>query len=231
MAKDNIYDQIITELIFRAEQNASSFGPQLVISSSLEDNNIVPYSTSLSFEITSEVINVPVGYTVKANTHTIAYPMGVPATDVSSATIITGTTINVNSGTSGWTYVVTVSITLEKTASPDIVLSETFTITAIESAYYKAHATDFNWNLGGATATILDLTNGSDVAWNIAATNLYLYFIVPTGVTISHIVDHNNNIIPISNFTMNTVSSYDYYVLNWATQLTPAMIYNWKIIF
>lgn len=232
MAKDNIYDQIIGELVIRAEQNASSFGPQLIVSSSLENNDIVPYSTSLTFEITSEVINVPTGYTVKASTHTIAYPGGSPATDVSSATSMTGATLNINSGTSGWTYVVTASMTLEKTGSADIVISTTFTISAVSSAYFKANAVNNDFNLVGATSTILDTsTNGTQIAWNVAATNLYLYFIVPTGLTITGIIDHNQNLIDISNFTITTNGAYDYYVLTWFTQLTPAGIYNWKIIF
>lgn len=231
MAKDNIYDQIIAELIFRAEQNASSFGPQLVISSSLEGNNIVPYSTSLNFEITSEVINIPVGYTVKANTHIISYPGGVPVNDVSSTVSMTGTTLNVISGTNGWTYTVNVTITLEKTGSADIVISDTFVITAVDTVYFKAHATDFNFNLSSTSTSILDLVNGSEINWNIATSLLYLYIIVPTGLNISYIIDHNNNIIPISNFSMSTVAAYDYYVLNWATQLTPSMIYTWRVIF
>jgi len=230
MAKDNIYDQIITELIFRAEQNSSAFGPQIIISSNLDNNNIVPYSTSLAFEITSEIINIPIGYTVKANTHTISYPL--MATDTSSSSVFTGSTNNTISGTAGWTYVVTVNVTLEKTASPDIVLSDTFTITAVSSAYFKANAVNNDFNLVGAVSTILDTSvNGTEIAWNIAATNFYLYFIVPTGVVIDHVLDHNQNVIAVSNFDVTTNGGYDYYVLSWFTQLSPAGIYNWKIIF
>lgn len=232
MAKDNIYDRVIGELVIRSAQNVSSLGPSLVLNSDLPTGNLVTYNSAFSFSLTSEVRNIPTGYTVKSSTHIISYPGGAPASDVSSLATFTGSQVVVMSGSTGWTYTVSVTVTLEKSGSADLVLSDTFIFEAVTTLYYKKDSVDNNFVLTSTSKAILDTTYGSDIVWSVNNSNLvYLYIIVPTGTSVSHLVDHNQDIIFLTDFTVSTVGGYDYYVSNWATNFNISFTHNWKVIF
>lgn len=232
MAKDNIYDQIIAELIFRAEANTSSFGPAIIMTSDLANDTLVPYNTTITPTISSEVINIPSGYTVKANTHVISYPGSTPVDDVSSVASFSGTQFSVVSGSAGWAYIVNSTVTLEKSGDADIIVTASYTITTTTTVYYKTNTVDNDLTLSNTTTTILDLVNGSELVWSIQPLSIqYLYIILPTGTDVNYFEDQNGNITPTSDFTVSTSGGYDYYVSEWATNFPNSSNQIWFIKF
>lgn len=219
MAKDNIYDVIISELILRAENSSILAGPNLKLTSSLGTNQVQAGFNGVAV-FTSTVTNLPLGYTVDTNSHVISYPISTPDT-VGSAVVLSGASTSVILGSIASTYVVESTVTLVHDTEADIILTATLTITAVAPLYYGIKVN------GSLTTTSLQETYGS--ATTISFTNTIfgrLWVVLPTGQgPLISVKDHNGLVLPVAtNFTIATSGSFDYYILNYDTQLTGTNI-------
>jgi len=227
MSKKNIYDFHISELIYRLEQSSNLQTPYLQVSSSLLFNNIAPLNFNGNVSFTSSIMNVPLGYTVKANTHIISYPIAVPS-DTSSNGTFTGTAVPIIFTSITDTFLVNFTITLEKPANPDIVITNTLTVFSTAAVFFGSKATNNSFITTGLSASVYNQENQSVLLPQSSFT--YIYFVFPTGGNLPILLkDRNGLVIDWSNFTMTTAGGYDYYVLNWATSL-PLNSY-WELIY
>lgn len=218
MAKDNIYDLIITELILRlAAANSSASGaPQLTVTNNTGTNEVAEnFNGNMVF--TSTVTNIPTGYTITASSHVITYPTAVPTT-VGSTSALTGGSIVVILGAVGSTFVVNSTVTLEHISEPDIVLVGSQTITAVLPIYYGVKAYQVTPDTISLTA-IAD----SDINFNMTSTGVGRINVVTpiTNPAVVSITGPNGMIYTVANdFTLTTIGSLNHYVLNYDTQLT-----------
>lgn len=229
MSKTNIYDFIIAELIYRLDSATSpTFAPRLEIHSDLPFDDLAPFNFNGNITFTSEIKNVPTGYTVKANTHIMTYSNSV-ITDTGSSTILVGSAISTSFAVIGNTMTVTGTITLEKAANPDIVVPATFVVTAAASIFSGTKATNNSFNTTGLSSSVYSTSNPK-VSLN--GTTIYPYFAIPAAMTQPiYFRDQNGDIIPITDFTMTNSGSYNYYVLNWKTSFASPSTVLWSIIF
>lgn len=227
MAKDNIYDLIITELILRIQAlAATSNAPSIILTSSV--NTTVAENFNSSGVFVSQVINIPAGYSIQANSHIITYPTAVPPTTGSAASLASPS-INVILSTPGSTFVVTSTVILEHATDPDIVLNQSYTITAIAPMYFGVKAFD-------ATPTTSGLNTTASDASTFQLTNTIvgrLYIVRPIGATpVVSVSDHNGLVTVVANdYTIITSGGLDYYILNYDTQLTGTNIKTFTLNF
>jgi len=133
MAKDNIYDSIISELILRLAAVDAATTTYLSISNSLSSQEVYAgFSGTVSF--TSTVNNMPTGYSVSGTTHTLNYPVS-PTQETSSSFTFGGSNVSVSLATIGDTFTVTSSVTLSHATLADISLTGTTTISATTPIY------------------------------------------------------------------------------------------------
>jgi hypothetical protein len=227
MAKRNVYDFIISELLYRASVNASA-GPYLQVSSNLTFNDKAPFNFNGNVKFTSELKNIPTGYTVKANSHTISYPIVTPQT-ISSNTIVTSNDIPLIFNSINDLFTINCSITLEKPAVPDIIITKQFIVTASGSIFFGTKSVNNEFNQLNLLSTV-SATQNQTILFP-ESTSKYIYIVFPTGFTLPLFLRDRNGLVIdlISNFTKTTISNYDYYVLNWVTDL-PTNSY-WEIIY
>lgn len=228
--KKNNYDYIISELAYRLASSAALYtGPYLEISSNLLFNNQAPFTLNQLVTFTSEVKNIPLGYTVKANTHEITYPIMVMP-DNGSAVTLTGSPVTVIFSTVGDTFVVSVTVTLEHATDPDIVITSTFTITAVGSIYFGSRVVDNDFTLPGLTSTVaLEL---NQKVYFAPAVNNYLYFVFPSGTNPPLFFRDQNGLVidaDTNNFTITSFGGYTYMVLNWNT--TVPQFCKWELVY
>ena len=227
MAKDNIYDIIITELILRSDNVNSTLGlPTVVITSTIP--NTVPANFNGSGVFTSQVYNVPSGYTIDPNSHIITYPIAVPPT-IGSNPVLTGGATNVILGINGTTYVVNTTITLIHSTNPPITITGSYTITAVAPMYYGIKAYSSSPDTTG-----LALTSSLMTSFQMTTSNFgHLYIALPTGMNpLVSVTDPNGLIYTIANdFTLMTNTGYDYYILNYGTQLTGSNVKTFTLNF
>jgi len=225
--KNNNYDFIISELVYRTDSGSLFSGPYLEVSSDLLFNNQAPFTLNGSVSFTSILKNIPSGYTVKANTHTISYPIVVPDSIGSVSTLI-GTPVNVVFSTIGDTFTVLASITLEHTTDPDIVITKSFTITAVGAIYFGSKATNNNFTLVGLSSTAY-VEENQKVLLPVSS-NHYIYFAFPTGSILPLFIrDRNGLVLDLSDFTQTTILGYNYLVLNWSTSITNYT--TWELVY
>jgi hypothetical protein len=228
--KKNTYDFIISELIHRASANVSPYsGPYLEVTSSLPFNNQAPFTTNTTATFTSVLKNIPVGYNVKANTHEISYPIMVPNDTNSSSTLI-GSPVPIIFTTIGDVFTVNVTITLEKALVADIVVTSTFTVTAIGAIFYGTRSVDNDFTLPGLSSTVY-LESNQKVLLN-PVVNEYVYFVFPTGANIPFFFRDRNGLVIESdsnNFTTTNFGGYIYLVMNWNT--TIPQYSSWEIVY
>jgi len=230
MSKKNNYDFIIAELIHRATANVSPYsGPYLEVTSSLPFNNLAPFTTNTTATFTSVLKNIPTGYTVKANTHEISYPIMVP-NDTGSSDTLTGSPVPIIFTTIGDVFTINVTITLEKALVADIVVTTSFTVTATGAIFYGTRNVDNNFTLPGLSSTAY-LEINQKVLLN-PAVNEYVYFVFPTGANIPLFFKDRNGLVIDSdsnNFTTTSFGGYTYLVLNWNT--TIPQYCKWEIVY
>jgi len=229
MAESNIYDLVISELILKADGagvNSSSSVAQLVLSNSLNVTEVQEnYNGPISY--TSNVYNIPAGYSVKASTHTITYPNGATQT-VSSSAAATGAPTTLILGVVGSTFVVNATATLEKSGSADIVLTTSMTITSVLPLYYGVKAN----SLTPTTAGLSQQANSNHEFILTTSTLGRLYIVLPTGAAaILTVKDPNGNLYPASDFDVTVSGSYKYYILKWDILLTGANLKYFTINF
>jgi len=227
MAKDNIYDFIISELLYRQNSAVPSGAPYLSVSSNLPFNNRAEFDFNGTVEIISEVKNIPSGYSVQSNTHEIIYPI-VFGPDTSSNALFTGAACPLIFTSIGQTFTVTVNVTLEHISDPDINLTTTFTITAEDALYMGSKPLDNTFNLVGLDSYLFIEENQTIL---LPTTSVeYIYLVLPTGSNAPlFLKDRNGLVIDMSNFTITTTGGYDYYVMQWPTSL-PINSY-WQIVY
>ena len=229
--ESNIYDLIISELILRADNGAGSpisnnIVPRVVLTNSLGVSELQEnYNGSLSY--TSTVLNIPSGFTIKANTHVIDYPNADPDT-IGSTSVITGPPTTIILGAVGSTFVVTTTVTLENGIDPDIVLIGSHTMTASLPLYYGVKADSL-------TPDITSLLPQADSNLTFSMINSIvgrLYVVLPIAANpIVSITENNGNVYPVSDFNIISSGSFKYYILKWDTQLTGANIKYFTINF
>lgn len=225
MAQNNIYDYTVSELILRLDSatSTSSYSPNIVITNSLNALT-VPENYNGSVTFTSEVTNIPSGYSVKVNTHVITFPTGAASVTNSSA-VSTGTD-TVIVGVLGSSYVLSVSMTLEHSTLADIDLTATHTITSVLPIYYGVKT----FEVAPDTTSLLEISS-EEVVFNLTSTSVgRLNIVIPTplGAMLS-VTDHNGLIIPASSFLLTVVGSLNHYVLTYDTQLTGTNVKTFTI--
>lgn len=229
MAKDNIYDLILAELILKAAAAASvTSAPNILLSHTLSGNTVAENFNGNTV-YTSNVVNIPSGYTIQANSHTITYPIAVPPTTVSSAVSVTGPTVNVILGAAGTTFTVNATVTLTHATLPNIVLNATSVITAVAPIYYGVKAYAVTPNVVGL-ATIASNATTFQMTTSILGR---IYVVTPvTANSITAIVDQNGMVYTIvGDFTVSVVGAQRFYILNYDTQLTGTNIKTFTLIY
>lgn len=222
MAKDNIYDKIVSELILRslpAGGSGSSNLPVLVVSSSLPSDQ-VPVGFSGNVAFTSEVLNIPSGYSVDPNSHVITYPTATSPTTGSTA-LLTGPSLPVALVSLGNTFTVTSTITLVSVTGPNIVLTGSVTLVAVAPGYYGVVPYSPTPTLAGLSTFASTVPVFSMVSTGVGRLLIALPTGSPTVLTVSQ---STGLIYPVSDFTVTISGGYDYYQLNYDTQLTGANI-------
>lgn len=225
--KKNIYDYIISELVYRTSTISSLNSPYLEISSDLPFNDKAPFTLNTNVIFTSTLKNIPTGYNIKANTHIISYPIAVTP-DQGSTSSLVGSTVPIIFSSIGDTFTVNVTITLEKPSLPDIVITGTFTISAIGAIYFGLRPVNNNFVLPGlASTTSLEI---NQKIYLTPSVNNYLYIVFPNGGNLPIFFrDQNGLIISVSDFTATVLGSYTYLVLNWSTSIPPFT--KWEIVY
>lgn len=227
MAKNNVYDFILGELIYRSTISNNIGGPSLEISSSLLFNDRAPLNFNGTAAFTSTVKNTPVGYTVRASTHIMFYPI-IFGPDFSSNNSFTGGNAPIIFTSILDSFTVNSTVTLEKAGSPDIVLNGSITVQASSVILFGSKTTNNSFITSALNSTVFAAQNQT-VLLAPASFN-YIYFVFPTGGALPlYLKDRNGLVIEFSNFTMNSAGGYDYYVLNWATTI-PTNSY-WELVY
>jgi hypothetical protein len=225
--ESNIYDLLISELVLRVNDSGVSYSsPKLVMSNSLNSNNVQEnFSGSVAW--TSEIINIPVGYTVKANSHVITYPTAAPAVIGSSEELI-GSPIATILGAVGSTFIVTSTITLEKSGDPDIILNSSNTLTSVLPLYFGVKAYS-----GTPTVTSLTGQAVTNLQFTLTSTILgRLYVVLPvSSPAVLSVTGPSGLIYPATDFELITSGSFNYYILKWDTIFTGTNIKNFTINF
>lgn len=224
MAKHNIYDKIISELILRLTTASNNSGPTLKLTSTLGSTSVpVGYSGNITF--TSEVLNIPLGYSIDTNTHTIAYPGATPPTTGSSA-LLTGPSIPVALALLASTFVVTSTVVLISGSGPNIVLTDSITITAVAPGYFGV--LPYNPVL---TTTGLTSFAPSVPQFQLTSTGIgRLIIALPIGSgSILSISQDNGLIYPVSDFSVATYLGFVYYTLTYDTQFTGVNVKTFTI--
>jgi hypothetical protein len=197
------------------------------VNSNLPFNNLAPFNFNGNTNFTSEVKNIPSGYSVKALSHAINYPIAI-GPDLSSSIIFTGQTVPIIFTSISDTFTVSFSVVLEKSGSPDINLSTTFTIYASASIFFGTKSVNNLFNNISLNSTVY--SNSNQKLLIPSATSQYVYIVLPTsGIPPLFIRDRNGLVLDMSNFTMTSNSGYDYYILNWLTNI-PAHSY-WELVY
>jgi hypothetical protein len=244
MAKSNIYDLHLSEILLRTccdfsgNAGAGAAGanvPSLALSSSIGATMPASLSTQASF--TSEVIGMPAFYTVQGVTHVITYPD--LTTTVGSSTPLTGALQTVVSGLVGTTYTVTSTVVIEDLVNAipgvDITLTATMVITAVLPTYYGVKVSE-------AIPTITSLYQISSSSTQFSMTTSVvgrMYVVIPTAISsvtpMLTLAGPNGLTYPASDFAVSTfavgANSYDYYILNYDTQLTGTNVKTFTINF
>jgi len=215
--ESNIYDVVISELILKdaGVAGGSNYTPYVLVTSTLPSNSVQEYFNGL-VTFSSTVYNIPSGYTVKANTHSMAYT-AVPTTTDGSSTVISSSPITVIVGNFGTTFLASSTVTLEKVAEPDIVLTNVYTITAVVPMYYGIKPFNSTPDITGLTSAA-----GNNTVLTFTTSILgRLYIVLPDSVApIVSVIDPSGNIIPVSAFAFDTIGSLKYYLMNWDIILT-----------
>lgn len=230
MAKDNIYDLAISEILLRLSDSSGSNTTRLELSSSLNNPEVAENFTG-NVIFTSTVVNTPIGYTVKATTHVITTPTA-PFTTTGSTSVLSTVSVPVVVGAIGSTYVVSSTVTLEKAGDPDIVVTDDYTITSVSPIYYGIKAAP----VGAPDSTNLGKIGSSTTKFTLVTSTLgRLYIAIPTATSGADFkgvkISPNGTWIYQSDFTQTTVGSYEYWVLNYDTILTGAYNKTFDIIY
>lgn len=218
MAKDNIYDLIISELILRIAALTTANTTFLSITNSIGSNE-VPVGFGGNIIFTSTVENMPTGYTISGTTHTINYPSGAPTTGSSNP--LSGPSIAVALASLGDTYTVTSTVTITDGVTP-IILNATHVITAVSPAYFGVQPYSVTPTTSALTAMANTSNQFSMTNSGIGRLVLALPLGSPSPVTIS---DQNGLVYVVANdFSLVTNGGYNFYQLNYDTQLTGANV-------
>jgi hypothetical protein len=216
MAKDNIYDLIISELILRIAALTNAATTSLVVTNSIGSSQVqAGYSGTVTF--TSEVYNMPTGYFVSGTTHTMTYPVA-PFSESSSNDPFSGTPVAVSLALLGDTFVVNSTITLSHATDPDIILTGSNTITAVAAAYYGVLDVSAGLTITGLTAMASSSTQFQMTTSIVGR----IYVVLPVGLSpLVSLTGPGGLVYTVaSDFTLSTLASLDYYILNYDTQLT-----------
>jgi len=218
MARDNIYDLIISELILRVETLTSTVtAPNILLSSTLPGNTVAEgFNGNTVF--TSTVVNIPSGYSIQTNSHVITYPVALPVSTVGSVDAMTGPSVNVILGAAGSTFTVNTTVTLEHLTSPDIILNGSFVITSVLPIYYGVKAYSVSPDTTG-----LSTISSSSVNFQMVSSILgRLYIVAPVALPlVVSVVDQNGLVYSVEDeFTVSVIGTLRYYILNHDTQLT-----------
>jgi hypothetical protein len=214
MAKNNIYDLIIAELILRAPNDDNLNTTQLKITNSL-DSVYVPVNFSAPVAFTSTVLNPPLGYSVVELSHEISYPNA--TTTQGSALVVTGANVSVVLSTLNSTYTVNSTVTLRHNTNPadnaDIVLTASQIITAISPLFYGVKPFALPPNTNDLATTHVAATTFTMTFSSLGR----LYIVTPTAhPMLLSVKDFNGLTLPItSNFTVVENAGLRYYILTY----------------
>ena len=223
MAKDNIYDIISSELILRlAASTAATGAPYITLTSSLATS--VPAGFSGNGTFTSTVSNLPIGYTILANSHIVTTPT-TPQTTTGSLDVLDTTSHAVAIVSAGSTYVANTTVTLSHPTDPlqaDIVLTGSFTILAVLPIHYGVKAYSATPTSAGLADEAMDSTSFSMVNSILGR----LVVALPTALdALVSITGPNGSIQLIADdFSIINDGGYNWYQLNYDTQLTGANV-------
>tara|TARA_R110002012_G_scaffold257831_1_gene438124 strand:+ start:283 stop:969 length:687 start_codon:yes stop_codon:yes gene_type:complete len=224
--KSNIYDIHLSEIELRLEASlaGSAANARLELSSSIGIDTVAEnYNSTETFR--SKVVNKPTGYTVKTGTHIITAPTA-PITSTNSTEDFTTTGNQVILGAAGSTYVVSSTITLEKSGELDIVLTDTLTITSVSPIAYGVKTYDVSPDISS-----LNIQSNEDFSFDLTSTSIgRLLVAIPTADDdMIAIEDSNGNIWPASDFTKTISGGHDIWQLNYDTQFTGSYIKSFTI--
>jgi hypothetical protein len=226
MSKNNIYDSVISELIFRSSINEGLRTVAIEVTTDQLGGNKVPADFNGNIVFTATVNNMPNGYAVKANSFTMTYSVA-PQT-VGSTNPIVSAGVAVTMAGVGQTFIVTADVVLENGINPDIVLQTIYTVTADYTIYAGVKVGPSTFTTTGLTAYVYD-QNSPQVAIESAAL-VYPYFVIPASQNQPiYFRDEHRNVIPTTSFTITSAGGNNYYVLNWATTFFPTTGLKWTI--
>lgn len=226
--KTNIYDFIISELVYRTAVSNLSSGPYLDITSDLPFNDIAPYTFNGNVSFTSVVKNIPTGYTVQASSHIINYPI-VWAPAVSSAIENNGTPVPIIFTTPGDSFTVTVTVTLEMATFPDIIVTDTFTVNAFAELYAGALPTNSAITTAGLSSFLYNQVNQKFSLPVVSGQYVYVVFPGLAPVLPLFIRDRNGLVIELSDFTTYTTATETFLVLSWPTNIAANT--KWELVY
>jgi len=224
--ENNIYDLHISEIELRLEASAANAAAtaRVELSSSI-GLLTVPENFNGNATFTSEVVNMPIGYTVKTGTHIVTTPTA-PISNISSNSEFTTSSHTIILAAAGSTFIVSTTVTLEKVGESDIIITDTLTITSILPIVYGVKPYS-------ATPTLTSLNEQSSLAlsFDIISSSIGRLLIgLPTGDSdMIALQDNNGNIWPASDFTMSVVGGHELWQLNYDTQFTGANIKTFTI--
>lgn len=224
--KSNIYDIHLSEIELRlsaqAENAASTARVQLSSSIGLDT---VPENFNGTHTFSSNIVNLPIGYTVKLGSHTVTTPTA-PITNTSSNANFTTSAHAVILGVSGSTYVVTTTVTIEKAGESDIVLTDSLTITSVLPIAFGVKTYE-----AVPTLTTLDVQSNLVLNFDLTSTILgRLLVAIPTpDADMITLEDNNGNVWPVSDFTKTTNGGHEIWQLNYDTQFTGSYIKTFTI--
>jgi len=213
--KNNVYDRFLTEIFFRLSDTTTASLASLTLDISGGITQFVAgYSDSHTFS--STVNNIPVGYTVSANSHTVTTPSG---TATGSGSTVTTPSTTIILPLVGNSITITSTVTLVHDTLDDIVLNATLDLAAVTSLYFGVKDYASNPTLTDLTETI-STTN----EFTLTSTNLgRLLIAIPSNILtpLLSVADNNGLVIPGGNFTTHIdVSGFVIYQLKYNTIFT-----------
>jgi hypothetical protein len=218
MAQTNIYDFILAELIKRSGNTNGATGSTvttLSLINNLTNNCLIAGNVYNNVVFTSEILNLPTGWTIVANTHVLSVTgfAAVTGSTNSISTINLTISIPLISGT-----IVSVSTVDITDGVNTVTLSSVNTLTGCGTIYYGIKAYS-------ASPTIVGLSeiSSAETAFSFTTSGVNrIVFAIPTTETqpIALVDQHENEFDIATDFEVFNDGINTFYTLNWDTQFT-----------
>jgi len=215
--QDNIYDYIIAELIKASNGGAAGSSiASLAITSNIVSNSVVAGELYNGTFFTSYVSNLPVGWTVVADSHVLLVNGYAPA--ITSTVTATKAPLSILLASAGDTLTPSSSVDITD-GTTTLTLTANLSITAYEKMFYGVKA---NSATPDTTSLLFDVSTASGFTLTSAYGLNRLIFALPINITHpTSISSPSGNLWILSeDFTVYGSGGLIYYTLNWDTLFT-----------